>query len=111
MLPLTAVKHPPTNIGLTQWTDRTKILGRTNKAEAAKGVSRMPQRWSEISLQHQGNGAKRNSTKVEPKVVVENQQPNQEPEKIFCPQCGATMTWWRGSPFCPRCGWREGCCD
>lgn len=29
----------------------------------------------------------------------------------YCPQCGAVMTWWRGGPFCSRCGWREGCCD
>ncbi len=31
--------------------------------------------------------------------------------QIHCPFCGSPMTWWRGAPFCPRCGWREGCCD
>jgi predicted amidophosphoribosyltransferase len=71
----------------------------------------MLQRDSEISLQRQNNGAKRGNAKVTPEVAVENRQPDREPDKIFCPQCGAVMTWWRGSPFCPKCGFRGGCCD
>ncbi|MFN3420357.1 MAG: hypothetical protein ACK40X_01350 [Armatimonadota bacterium] len=38
-------------------------------------------------------------------------QGEQDTKANFCPQCGAVMTWWRGLPFCSRCGWREGCCD
>ncbi|MCS7185743.1 MAG: hypothetical protein N3B10_09610 [Armatimonadetes bacterium] len=37
---------------------------------------------------------------------------NRQPMNIqICPQCGEVMGWWRGGPFCSRCGWREGCCD
>lgn len=36
---------------------------------------------------------------------------HQKGDSLYCPFCGSSMTWWRGSPFCPRCGWREGCCD
>ncbi len=32
-------------------------------------------------------------------------------EGVLCPRCGTGLDWWKGLPLCPRCGWREGCCD
>lgn len=55
---------------------------------------------------------RKDGEKVETEKQPKQVSGNKETDSLFhCPFCGSIMTWWRGSLFCPRCGWREGCCD
>lgn len=58
-------------------------------------------------LKNQNNGKGEKPEGQGKQVSVDRQNDN----LLHCPFCGSPMTWWRGSPFCPHCGWREGCCD
>ncbi|MGQ9518565.1 MAG: hypothetical protein ACUVTP_00525 [Candidatus Fervidibacter sp.] len=67
--------------------------------------SRMPK-----PRQQTGNG-NRKVGKAMAQETVSRHLSGQSLDLPTCPQCGAVMTLWRGAPFCPACGWREGCCD
>lgn len=60
-----------------------------------------------LKAQTQNNG-KRAELEKRSKQISDNRQSD---DCFHCPFCGSLMTWWRGALFCPRCGWREGCCD
>jgi len=62
---------------------------------------------NELKTQNQNNGKRAKPEKRSKQVSDESQSD----DRFHCPFCGSLMTWWRGSPFCPHCGWREGCCD
>ncbi|MCS7264043.1 MAG: hypothetical protein NZ805_04340 [Armatimonadetes bacterium] len=51
------------------------------------------------------------STKLDEKIGKKSSGEKRNDDYLYCPFCGSLTNWWRGAPFCTRCGWREGCCD
>gem|GEM_PF-2228679 len=74
----------------------------------------MSRQRNKFAAKHNSNGYGKLSQAATEKAMTEmfqRQRTSQSSDLPFCPQCGAETIWWRGSTFCPKCGFREGCCD